>query len=224
MPRWLNRVAALGPAWATLAEGIEASRAAAGRLPRPGDLALVLRDLPHAEPSRTDTANTLAEWRATGWLKHRLLVVALNEAGLSARLIMASYRFDRSLAWLPATITPPDGLDVWSFALVDFGAGETPVDITWPRDLARFGFPVLGRTLELGRPAIAPVEVFEQAKDAGGDRAREAWRMELAGDAIGPLLAARAALEAFAAEWTPPVPPAAGIAASLANADLFGGS
>lgn len=221
MPRWLDRVAALGVPWATLADDLTAARATSGRPTRPADLVLILRDLPHAEPSRTDTANALAEWCATGWLKHRLLVAAMNSAGLSARLLMASYRFDSSLAWLPSSVRAPDVLDVWSFALVDFGAGDTPVDITWPRDLARFGFPVLGQTLTLGQPAVPPVEVFEQPPDAAGDRARESWRMELAGDRSAALLDARAALEAFAAEWTPPVAPAAGIAASLAGGDLF---
>ena len=224
MPRWLDRVATLGVPWATLAGDLTAIRAASGRPVRPADLVVILRDLPHAEPSRTDTANTLAEWCATGWLKHRLLVAAMNAAGLSARLLMASYRFDSSVTWLPSSVRAPDVLDVWSFALVDFGAGDTPVDITWPRDLARFGFPVLGQTLTLGQPAVPPVEVFEQPPDTAGDRAREAWRMELAGEHSTALLDARAALEAFAAEWTPAVVPAASVAASLASGDLFGGA
>ena len=110
MPRWLDRVAALGVPWATLADDLTAARATSGRPTRPADLVLILRDLPHAEPSRTDTANALAEWCATGWLKHRLLVAAMNSAGLSARLLMASYRFDSSLAWLPSSVRAPDVL------------------------------------------------------------------------------------------------------------------
>ena len=140
MPRWLDRVAALGVPWATLAGDLTAIRAASGRPVRPADLVVILRDLPHAEPSRTDTANTLAEWCATGWLKHRLLVAAMNAAGLSARLLMASYRFDSSVTWLPSSVRAPDVLDVWSFALVDFGAGDV-IEVQRPQGRQTFMVP-----------------------------------------------------------------------------------
>lgn len=219
-PRWLNRIADLGPGFAAFAQALDAVARMQGRMLRPIDLAACLRDLPWGEPSRTDVGQALLEWRATGALKHALLAAALQAAGLEARCAMARYRLSpRTLIWLPegaARHLPPGGVaDVWPFVLADFGGGETAVDITWPRALAPLGFPVLGTTLHLGETAVEPEEIYEQDGGAAGDQARERWRVQVAEEALPASLAAREALELFAAAHALPRAMADGLAETL---------
>ena len=231
-PRWLNRIADLGPGCAALALAMDRAASAQARMLRPIDLVAVLRDLPWGEPSRTDIGHALLEWRATAALKHALLAAALQAAGLEARLAMAHYRLSpRTLIWLPegaARHLPPGGVaDVWPFVLADFGGGETAVDLTWPAALAPAGFPVLGLTLHLGEMAVEAEEIYEQEAGAAGEQARERWRVDLAGEALPASLAAREALDAFAAAHALPRPAADGVAASLEKTppgSLFRGS
>jgi hypothetical protein len=144
---------------------------------QPEQIFALVRDMPYAQPTHSDPATIMREWRGTCAAKHFLLQTLFTELGIRSTIMACTQvihlpdRFPLPPALRELIDTGPP-LDVHAFLSVPGDQNETLIDATWPLPCRAIGLPVnehlvWGQSMTLVNDpidiwAIAPWQAVEE--------------------------------------------------------------